>query len=145
MKKFAAEWTEGVLMKMAKSKRANAGGMGSLVVMALPTLMEKLALSGDPTTGQIVIGALVGLFIWSQGQADHGKEASLAGLKRDVLSSLLTQGSVISPVQDLEKVLKAAGMTSQEALELVQAVAGNPVASGDLERTVADKLPPAGQ
>ncbi len=137
MKQLAIQWTNDVLKKMATSKKANAGGLGSIIVLLLPEFMKYLNLSGDPTTAQIMIGSLVALYIFAQGQADHGKEARAAMLKTDVLMTLLTQGKQMAPLNDIRAVLRVAGASEEEADLLEKAVAGNPVASGELANKVA--------
>ncbi len=137
MKQLAIQWTNDVLKKMSTSKKANAGGFGGILVLLLPELLKFLNLSGDPTTAQIVIGALVAIYIYAQGQADHGKEARSTILKTDVLMTLLTQGKQMAPLNDVRAVLRAAGASEEEANLLEKAVAGNPVASGELANQVA--------
>lgn len=95
LQQIATTWGRQVLMNYLKSRTATAAAGGSLLIMGVPKLMEFLSVAPgqSPTQTQIIIGALVGVYILARGLADHGKEAVLMDVRKN-LSVALGNGSL---------------------------------------------------
>lgn len=95
LQQIATTWGRQVLLNYLKSRTATAAAGGSLLVVALPRLMDYLSVAPGqtPTQTQIIVGALIGIYILARGLADHGKEAVLMDVRKN-LSVALGNGSL---------------------------------------------------
>lgn len=94
-KELVETWGRQVLLNYLKSRTATAAAGGSMAIIALPKLIEYLGSGGVPTTTQIIIGALVGCYIIARGLADHGKEAVLMEIRKQLMVAV-TNGNLNS-------------------------------------------------
>lgn len=87
LKNLATTWGRQVLMNYLKSRTATAAAGGSVLVVLLPKLMEFLNVTPGqaPTQTQVIVGALVGLYIVARGFADRGKEAALLDVRKNLM------------------------------------------------------------
>ncbi len=81
------------LMKsLLNSKKINVGGGAGAVILAVPTLMAKIGMSGNPVIIQSLLGALALGYVVVQGIIDHGVRTARVKAIQETVAAAVSSG-----------------------------------------------------
>lgn len=94
-----------VLQELATSKKVNVAGGSGAIILALPTLVKNLSMSGDPALAQILLGILALGYVLIQGHIDAKKETERIQALRQFSEFAITKGTTPGDLVDMLRKL----------------------------------------